>query len=172
VVGDERRGLFVMLLVNVVCVELRVQLMVVGGEGKKEEGSEGSSGGLSESIAVCFAIIEQALACLLMDDDEAGEGDSWATLEGDIVLSFQKRLTEIFGDVFLFLQDMREREEKRERGVDGALVMACVRACAGWVAEDTEALQSEYRELLPYLLSLPAWEGVDPLLFLAPSLIG
>jgi len=150
--GQGRPGQFVQLMINVVSVEVRVLLMIMGGPHPRKE--------LTQTIVACFTILELAMSYLI--DETSG----WGELEGELMLSLQQKFSEIYSEVFLFLREMRDNETTK-----GELIVACVRAVGAWVSEETEALQDEFQDLLPWLLQVPAFEGVDPLLFLAPCVL-
>lgn len=190
----KKKGHFVQILMNVVCVEVRVLLMVMGGPHPDQS--------LTQTIIACFTIIELSLnfLCAPVQDEY-----SWSNLEGlnhsslnflraalhpldnnshaplnakrtppttiaigSIILMFQARYNEIFGEILLFLKEMEEKGRTND-----ALVVASIRAVGAWMAEETEALQDQFLDVLPFMLKVTAVDNSspDPLVFLSASLV-
>lgn len=186
---DEKKDLFIQIVINVISVEVRVLLMILGGPQPQREKKE-----LESTVVVCFGILELIMCFLLEENPDRG----WSKLDTQIILTMQQKFSEIYSEVFLFLREIRDNSQGDENNkiVDASnnsLLVACIRAVSAWMNEETDALQDEFRELLPWLLTIkkssssPAQdqknrgnsgsgrekeqEGVEPLLFLAPCVL-
>jgi len=133
---------FIDLLIQRVRIEIRLYLEVVTAAPSEPAPSSSPTTNASKEmfISVCYEIVEHTIS-FLSDESE----ESWANkLSMDVMKRIHDAFLDVFSNVMCFIATSEQHTNFLERSVR---VLGC------WLAEETDALRDDLKNVMPALLS-------------------
>lgn len=131
----EKPKIFLLLLIQLSCIEVRMQL-----EGKQLKGILENG----ELVTSCFLILEIALAYIVTDQLELEQKEKQS-----LYTALKGAFSAVIG-LLSSVSKMKELKEVKER----IFICAVVRVLAAWLVQETSAMRQQVYAILPYVLTI------------------